>query len=176
MRLVADCHLQPNLIVFVIYLALSLRQTQTSTLFAHFTDWHPIFFRRFLLYFAFNFFQQALRFLLQPPFHCRRRTWTNLFTLLLSIISTVKVNPGPTSNFRLGVLNTQSIVNKAPLLHSLMDDNEISILALTETWIRSDDPPVIKLVLHHQAIAFCMSTATPTSRLVQIRCGVVVLP
>ena len=33
---------------------------------------------------------------------------------------------------------------KAPLLHSLMDDNEISILALTETWIRSDDPPVIK--------------------------------
>ena len=25
-----------------------------------------------------------------------------------------------------------------------MDDNEISILALTETWIRSDDPPVIK--------------------------------
>ena len=25
-----------------------------------------------------------------------------------------------------------------------MDDNEISILALTETWIRSDDPPAIK--------------------------------
>ena len=82
--------------------------------------------------------------LLQPPFHCRRRTRANLFTLLLLIVGGVEVNPGPTSNFRLGMLNTRSIVNKAPLLHSLMDDNEISILALTETWIRSDDPPVIK--------------------------------
>ena len=82
--------------------------------------------------------------LLQPPFHCRRRTRANLFALLLLIIGGVEVNPGPTSNLRLGVLNTRSIVNKAPLLHSLMDDNGISILALTETWIRSDDPPVIK--------------------------------
>ena len=80
----------------------------------------------------------------QPPFHCRRRTRPNMFTLLLLIIDGVEVNPGPTSMFRLGVLNTRSIVNKAPLLHSLLDDNEISILALTESWIRSDDPPVIK--------------------------------
>ena len=85
----------------------------------------------------------SLAILLQPPFHCHRRTWPNLFTLLFLIIGGVEVNPGPTSIFRL-VLNTRSIVNKASLLHSLLDDNEISILAHTETWIRSDAPPVIK--------------------------------
>ena len=134
-RFAADSHLPPNFIVFVNFPTLSLRQTQTSTLFAALFRPAPYLFRTKLASFA---------ILLQPPFHCRRRTRANLFTLLLLIIGGVEVNPGPTSNFRLGVLNTRSIVNKAPLLHSLMDDNEISILALTETWIRSDDPPVIK--------------------------------
>ena len=41
------------------------------------------------------------------------------------------------------MLNTRSVVNKAPLLHSLITDNDLSILAITETWVKSDDPPVI---------------------------------
>ena len=47
-------------------------------------------------------------------------------------------------NLTLGSLNTRSVVNKAPLLHSLIADNDLSLLALTETWVKSDDPPVIK--------------------------------
>ena len=36
------------------------------------------------------------------------------------------------------------MVNKAPLHHGLIADNDLSLLALTETWVKSDDPPVIK--------------------------------
>ena len=30
--------------------------------------------------------------------------------------------------------------HKAPLLHGLIADNDLSLLALTETWVKSDDP------------------------------------
>ena len=85
-------------------------------------------------------------FLTGPPFYCRRRTRFNLCILLLLIIGGVEVNPGPSSsvNLTFGSLNTRSVVNKAPLLHSLIADNDLSLLALTETWVKSDDPPVIK--------------------------------
>ena len=57
-----------------------------------------------------------------PPFYCRRRTRLNLCILLLLIIGGVEVNPGPSSspNLTFGMLNTRSVVNKAPLLHSLI--------------------------------------------------------
>ena len=85
-------------------------------------------------------------FLTGPPFYYRRRTRFNLCILLLLIIGGVEVNPGPSSsvNLTFGSLNTRSVVNKAPLLHSLIADNDLSLLALTETWVKSDDPPVIK--------------------------------
>ena len=80
-----------------------------------------------------------------PPFHCRRRTRSNLATLLLLVIGGVEMNPGPLSaSLTFGVLNTRSVVNKAPLIHSLISDNDLGVLALTETWVRADDPPVIK--------------------------------
>ena len=80
-----------------------------------------------------------------PPFYCRRWTRLNLSTLLLLIFGGVEVNPGPLSspNLTFGMLNTRSVVNKAPLLHSLITDNDLSILAITETWVKSDDHPVI---------------------------------
>ena len=80
-----------------------------------------------------------------PPFHCSCRTRLNLSMLLLLIIGGVKVNPGLSSspNLTFGMLNTRSVVNKAPLLHSLITDNDLSILAIAETWVKSDDPPVI---------------------------------
>ena len=40
------------------------------------------------------------------------------------------------------MLNIKSVVNKAPLLQSLITDNDLSFLAITETWVKSDDPPV----------------------------------
>ena len=80
-----------------------------------------------------------------PPFHYRRRTRSNLATLLLLVIGGVEMNPGPSSaSLAFGVLNTRSVVNKASLLHSLISDNDLDILALTETWVGADDPPVIK--------------------------------
>ena len=81
-----------------------------------------------------------------PPFYCRHRTLFNLCILLLLIIGGVEVNPGPSSsvNLTFGMLNTRSAVNKAPLLHSLIADHDLSLLALTEMWIKTDDPPVIK--------------------------------
>ena len=65
--------------------------------------------------------------------------------LLLLIIGGVEVNPGPSSspNLTFGMLNARSVVNKAPLLHSLITDNDLSILTITEMWVKSDDPPVI---------------------------------
>ena len=81
-----------------------------------------------------------------PPFYCCRRTRFNLCILLLLIIGGVEVNPGPSSsvNLTFGMLNTRSVVNKAPLLHSLIADHDLSLLALTETWIETDDPTVFK--------------------------------
>ena len=81
-----------------------------------------------------------------PPFHCRRRNRLSHAILLLLIIGGVEVNPGPSSslNLNFGLLNTRSGVNKAPLLHCLITDNDLSFLALTETWVKTDDPPVIK--------------------------------
>ena len=72
--------------------------------------------------------------------------WASLCILLLLIIGGVEVNPSLSSsvNLTFGLLNTRSVVNKAPLLHSLIADNDLSLLALTETWVKSDDPPVIK--------------------------------
>ena len=77
-----------------------------------------------------------------PPFHCRRRTRFNLSILLLLIIGGIEVNPGPSSSLNLtfGLLNTRSVVNKAPLLHCLIADNDLSFLALTETWSKQTTP------------------------------------
>jgi hypothetical protein len=41
------------------------------------------------------------------------------------------------------------VVNKAPLLNILIADNDLSLLALTETWIKSDDPQWSKMTQHH---------------------------
>ena len=35
------------------------------------------------------------------------------------------------------------IFNKAPLLYSQISDNDLSILAITKKWVKSDDPLVI---------------------------------
>ena len=63
------------------------------------------------------------------------KTRFNFSILLLLIIGGIEVNPGPSSSLNLtfGLLNTRSVVNKAPLLHCLIADNDLSFLALTET-------------------------------------------
>ena len=74
--------------------------------------------------------------------NCRRRTRFNLsILLLLIIIGGVEVNPGPSSSLNLtfGLLNARSVVNKASLFHNLIADNDLSFLALTDTWVKTDD-------------------------------------
>ena len=107
-----------------------------------------------------------------PSFYCRRRTRLNVCILLLLIIGGVEVNPGPSSsvNLTFGMLNTRSVVNKTPLLHSLIADNDLSFLALTETWIKTDDPRWSKMTQHHLVTELHMYTGKTL-----IRPGVVAL-
>ena len=44
----------------------------------------------------------------------------------------------------LGLINAQSIVNKAARLHDIIEDNHLDLLAVTETWVYEDSPNVHK--------------------------------
>ena len=110
----------------------------------------------FMFYLAF-FPSNRWPFLLiaELPFYCRHRFRWNLSMLLLLIIWGVEVNPGPSpsTNLTFGMLNIRSVVNKAPLLHSLITDHDQSNLALTETWVKTDDLRRWKMAQHHLAFA-----------------------
>ena len=43
-----------------------------------------------------------------------------------------------------GVLKVRSAVHKAALIHGVIDDYGLDVLALSETWITSDAPPAVK--------------------------------
>ena len=103
-----------------------------------------------------------------PPFYCSRRTRLNLSMLLLLIIGGIEVNPGPSSSLNLtfGMLNTRSVVNKAPLLQSLITDNDLSILAITETWVKSlttEASKTIAAAIVGSRLDFCNSLLAGTS-------------
>ena len=82
------------------------------------------------------------------------RCWTDtLVSLLLLLSGNVEVNPGPvrqsmgatsTTSTNVGCFNVRSAVHKAALLHTIIEDNKINILALQETWIGPDAPPAIR--------------------------------
>jgi len=61
----------------------------------------------------------------------------------------VEINPGPVTpvntvnELSFGCLNARSARNKAALIHDLINDSQLDILTLTETWFRPDDPPSI---------------------------------
>src|SRR5277367_4179580 len=65
----------------------------------------------------------------------------------LLLLGGVEPNPGPAPilapRHNAGLLNVRSAVNKAALLHALIDGEKLDFLAVTETWLRSDDPPAI---------------------------------
>src|ERR1700759_4339769 len=44
----------------------------------------------------------------------------------------------------MGLVNAQSIVNKTALIHDIISDNSIHLLAITETWVYDDSPDVHK--------------------------------
>jgi len=50
-------------------------------------------------------------------------------------VSTV-LSTHPVSGLKVGCINAYSGVNKAARLHSIIDECEVDILAVTETWIK----------------------------------------
>ena len=48
------------------------------------------------------------------------------------------------SQLKIGSLNSRSAASKAPLLHNLLQESRLDVLAITETWIPSDAPQTIK--------------------------------
>jgi hypothetical protein len=60
-------------------------------------------------------------------------------------MSGIESNPGPAVvKLNLGLINARSIVNKAALIHDLISDFKIDILAVTETWVYENSPNVHK--------------------------------
>jgi len=91
-----------------------------------------------------------------PPFKpsTRRSAISTICFLLLLSAGDIESNPGPArkaslpgnrlNSVTLGCYNIQSANRKAALIHDLINDFHIDILALTETWIKPDAPPSIK--------------------------------
>ena len=72
--------------------------------------------------------------------------------LLLLLSGNVELNPGPichpqasssSTSINLVSLNVRSSVGKSALIHSIIADEGIDVLALSETWIQQDAPSVI---------------------------------
>ena len=65
---------------------------------------------------------------------------------LLLLLAGIELNPGPSSSTlhpRIGSLNICSAVHKAAPIHDVINDQNLAILALNETWMRDDDPLAI---------------------------------
>jgi len=80
-----------------------------------------------------------------------RRSLSAALVALLLLRADVESNPGPAANCRssagymiLGLLNVCSAVRKAALIHDVMAEHHLDILAMTETWISSDAPNAVK--------------------------------
>ena len=80
------------------------------------------------------------------PYRARKhRSLMSVMFALLLLSGNVESNPGPaSSSFNLGAWNVRSTVNKTAPIHDTIVDFRLDALALSETWIREDDPPSIK--------------------------------
>ena len=91
------------------------------------------------------------------------RSPTAVVVALLLLLGGVETNPGPPNvasprpALQLGVLNARSAVNKTAIIHDVISDFRLDMLAVSETWIKSSRPPAITRglaptgyrVLHH---------------------------
>ena len=74
---------------------------------------------------------------------CRRRSPPAVLVAMILLLGGVETNPGPAastarSGVAFGLLNARSVVHKAALIHDVIADHQLDVLALTETWITSD--------------------------------------
>ena len=74
--------------------------------------------------------------------------------LALLLIGGIEPNPRPvsgkpnttpsaTQGLRGALLNIRSAVNKAANIHDIIDSHNLDFVAITKTWLRTDDPPAI---------------------------------
>ena len=69
-----------------------------------------------------------------------------VYVALLLLMSGVEPNPGPShGSLRLGLLNICTLNNKDALVHDILGDHHLDILALNETRLLASDPPAILL-------------------------------
>ena len=84
------------------------------------------------------------------------RSFRTSFVAMLLLLAGVESNPGPVGPVGhvnsnecwapcFGLLNVRSAVHKAALIHDVIFDHSMDLLALTETFIVNDDPDAIKL-------------------------------
>ncbi|MCI0561137.1 MAG: reverse transcriptase domain-containing protein [Nitrososphaera sp.] len=65
--------------------------------------------------------------------------------IILLLIAGTEPNPGPQSHaVNMAVVNAWSIVNKTALIHDLIADHGLGLLAITETFVYEDSPDVHK--------------------------------
>ncbi len=111
----------------------------------------------------------------------RRRAF--LIVLCLLLAGDVELNPGPPTSrtvsdasITFACLNARSIrdAKKVAALHDVIADRSIDLLALTETWVKPDDPPAVANdpapagynilhVIRQQAALVCQSTPLSSS-------------
>ena len=69
--------------------------------------------------------------------------------LVALLLIGIEPNPGPgvgrLASVRCGFLNVQSAVHKSAVIHDTIQDFNLDVLSLNETWIVHDDPDAIKL-------------------------------
>jgi len=82
----------------------------------------------------------------------RHRSPAAVVVAILLLLGGVESNPGPPavaaadkSTMSFGLLNARSARHKAALIHDVIADHRLEVLALTETWIPSDAPDAVKL-------------------------------
>ena len=90
----------------------------------------------------------------QPPYKPTMvRSFNASFIAVLLLLAGVEANPGPPfsnigthneSGSNIGFINIQSAVHKAALIHDIIQNHSLDVLALTETWIVEGDPNAIK--------------------------------
>jgi hypothetical protein len=63
---------------------------------------------------------------------------------MLLLAAGTESNPGPQQQLNMGLINAWSIVNKTALIHDMIKDFNLGLLAVTETFVYDDSPDVHK--------------------------------
>src|SRR5664279_1373440 len=80
-----------------------------------------------------------------------------VFVALLLLVAGVEANPGPSPygspsaavtadrSVQFGLFNARSAVRKAASIRDIIGQYKLDVVALTESWMRSDDPDAITM-------------------------------